>query len=193
FYGVDPILVNDPMVALESPSLLSAYSYAANNPATLVDVDGQAGTFNPRNLVYDADRPEVNTPLLANSKRLASITTLLKFNFSDGELERFRLVGIPLVDRRSAGDGNQGVPPGANQGVPADNDSSTSEDESSQIVFDPSVTEDGVDVDDISISGNSANADRAAVDANVAGDDSTSFDTAEISSEDLGDIPSGDE
>ncbi|MCP4542719.1 MAG: hypothetical protein GY832_36820 [Chloroflexi bacterium] len=43
FYSPDPILVRSPRVVLGDPALLTAYSYAENNPLRLVDRDGLDG------------------------------------------------------------------------------------------------------------------------------------------------------
>jgi RHS repeat-associated protein len=41
-YSPEPVLVDDPLEAIDDPALLPAYTYAESNPLSLVDLDGRA-------------------------------------------------------------------------------------------------------------------------------------------------------
>ncbi|MGH9222291.1 MAG: SpvB/TcaC N-terminal domain-containing protein [Acidimicrobiales bacterium] len=98
-YSPDPVLVADPMGAVDDPALLPAYTYAESNPLTLVDDDGRAPSYARAlfNTVFASKRQQQANVRTARNVAVAAVTVPGTSRFGGLPIE------APLGDAKEKG------------------------------------------------------------------------------------------
>ena len=92
FYSPEPLLTEDPMAAVDDPSLLSAYTYAAANPLRYVDPTGRAprAAFDFGN---DFSKHQRGTFTISEASRAARVAPAITFGGRNDGTTQKRIEG----------------------------------------------------------------------------------------------------